>query len=103
MGYPTSPVKLKEPLPVMDVAKKLAAEVRLGKKTGDQAIRDLIARLSYYRTDADKMPVYTAKLIGAASDLIYSAELKSSAYRDLAEEEALRILHNAVMGVTGGT
>ena len=103
MGYPQGPVTLKEPLPVMDLAKKLAADVRLGRKTGDKAIRDLIARLSYFRSDTERMPVYSAKLISAASDLIYSAELRSPSYRDPAEEDALRVLKDAAMEARGGT
>ena len=112
MGYPIGPVRLKdpgpkqtpkEPIPVMDLARKLAADVRSGKKTGDKAVRELIARLSYYRTDTDRVPVYTAKLICAASDLIYSAELNSPSYYDPATEEADRMLRDAVKGVMGGT
>ena len=112
MGYPTSPVRLKdpgpkqtkrEPIPVMELAKRLAGDVRSGRKTGDKAVRELIARLSYYRTDTDRVPTYTAKLIAAASDLIYSAELNSPSYHDPAEDEALRMLQAAVLEARGSS
>ena len=102
MGYPTSPVKLKEPLPLMDLARKLASDVRSGKKTGDKAIRDLIGRLSYDKDDG-RMPVYSAKVIGAASDLIYAAEMRSPSYHDTATAEAEMVLKNAVREVMSGT
>ena len=109
MGYPTSPVRLVDPGPkrktanpieVMDFAKQLAKEVRSGKMTADRASRELIMRLSYYKPD--RIPSYSAKFIAAASDLIYSAELNSPAYHDPAEEEAHRILRDALKDVLSG-
>lgn len=103
MGYPTSPVRMVSPGPknkssnpieVMDFAKQLAKEVRSGKMTADRASRELIMRLSYYKPD--RIPSYSAKFISAASDLIYSAAINSPAYHDPAEEEAHRILRDAL-------
>lgn len=106
MGYPTSPVRMVSPGPknkssnpieVMDFAKQLAKEVRFGKMTADRASRELIMRLSYYKPD--RIPSYSAKFIAAASDLIYSAEINSPAYHDPAEEEAHRVLKDALREV----
>ena len=108
MGYPISEVKLKDPgpkrelIPVMDLARNLAKDVRAGKMSGDKAVRNLVARMSYYRTDTERMPVYSAKLISAATDLIYSAELNSPSYHDTAEDDALRVLQDAVREARGG-
>ena len=48
------------------------------------------------------MPVYSAKLISAATDLIYSAEMNSPSYHDTAEDDALRVLRDAVREARGG-
>lgn len=110
MGYPTGPLKLKdpgpkreqrEPLSVMDTAKKLANDVRAGKISEDKATRHLIARLSYYK--AGNVPMHSARMIAAASDLIYSASLRSPSYHDPAEQEALKILRDAAKEARDGT
>lgn len=90
-----------ELIPVMDLARKLAGDVRAGKKTGDKAIRELIARMSYYKVGLNGIPVYSARLIASASDLIYAAELKSPSYHDPATAEAEQILRDAVREARG--
>lgn len=89
-----------EAIPVMDFARKLAEDVQAGKITADKATRLLISRLSYYRPD--RIPTYSAKLISAASDLIYAAEMKSPSYHDPATDEAMRILRDAAMEARSG-
>ena len=106
MGIPLTEARLKHPgptgrttkykaeaIPVMEFARNLAGDVQYGRMTADKATRLLISRLSYYRPD--RIPTYSAKLIEAASDLIYAAEMKSPAYHDPAAEEALQVLRDA--------
>ena len=113
MGIPLTEARLKDPgpmgktvkhraeaIPVMEFARNLAGDVQAGKMTADKATRLLIGRLSYYRPD--RIPSYSAKLIAAASDLIYSASLRSPSYHDPAEEEALRMLKDAAQEARSG-
>lgn len=80
-----------------EAAKELAKEIQRGNMTADQASRQLISRLSYYR--GERIPSYSAKYIEACSDILYSAEMRSPAYKDTATEEAERILRDALREV----
>lgn len=77
-----------------EAAKALAKEIQRGNMTADQASRQLISRLSYYK--GERIPSYSAKYIEACSDILYAAEMRSPAYKDTAVEEAQRILRDAL-------